>query len=81
MEENETAFVGGTDLIQKIMDDEIQSDFYVVVPEIMSELNPLKKKLGVAVGVGEDLLSLLEIPLAVTSSKCLNYLKLDMKLR
>ncbi|XP_038299841.1 39S ribosomal protein L1, mitochondrial isoform X5 [Canis lupus familiaris] len=30
---------------KKILDDEIQSDFYVAVPEIMPELNPLKKKL------------------------------------
>ena len=29
----------------QILDDEIQSDFYVAVPEIMPELNPLKKKL------------------------------------
>lgn len=27
------------------MDDEIQPDFYVAVPEIMPELNPLRKKL------------------------------------
>lgn len=27
------------------MDDEIQSDFYVAVPEIMLKLNPLKEKL------------------------------------
>lgn len=27
------------------MDDEIEPDFYIAVPEIMSELNPLKKKL------------------------------------
>ncbi|XP_037385374.1 39S ribosomal protein L1, mitochondrial isoform X2 [Talpa occidentalis] len=44
-EENGAAFAGGTDLIQKILDDEIQSDFYVAVPEIMPELNPLRKKL------------------------------------
>lgn len=44
-EENGAAFAGGTNLIQKILDDEIQSDFYVAVPEIMPELNPLKKKL------------------------------------
>ncbi|CAD7676570.1 unnamed protein product [Nyctereutes procyonoides] len=28
-----------------ILDDEIQSDFYVAVPEIMPKLNPLKKKM------------------------------------
>ncbi|KAG8515155.1 39S ribosomal protein L1, mitochondrial [Galemys pyrenaicus] len=44
-EENGAAFAGGTNLIQKILDDEIQSDFYVAVPEIMPELNPLRKKL------------------------------------
>ncbi|XP_030890250.1 39S ribosomal protein L1, mitochondrial isoform X2 [Leptonychotes weddellii] len=44
-EENGAAFAGGINLIQKILDDEIQSDFYVAVPEIMPELNPLKKKL------------------------------------
>ncbi|XP_066240754.1 large ribosomal subunit protein uL1m isoform X2 [Saccopteryx leptura] len=44
-EENGAAFAGGTNLIQKVLDDEIQSDFYVAVPEIMPELNPLKKKL------------------------------------
>lgn len=44
-EENGAAFAGGTTLVQKILDDEIQPDFYVAVPEIMPELNPLKKKL------------------------------------
>ncbi|MBZ3871132.1 39S ribosomal protein L1, mitochondrial [Sciurus carolinensis] len=44
-EENGAAFAGGTNLIQKILDDEIQVDFYVAVTEIMPELNPLKKKL------------------------------------
>ncbi|XP_036101487.1 39S ribosomal protein L1, mitochondrial isoform X2 [Molossus molossus] len=44
-EENGAAFAGGTNLIQKILDDEIKPDFYVAVPEIMPELNPLKKKL------------------------------------
>ncbi|XP_012996963.1 large ribosomal subunit protein uL1m isoform X2 [Cavia porcellus] len=39
------AFAGGTDLIQKILDDEIHADFYLAVPEIMPDLNPLKKKL------------------------------------
>ncbi|XP_038299839.1 39S ribosomal protein L1, mitochondrial isoform X3 [Canis lupus familiaris] len=32
-------------VLTEILDDEIQSDFYVAVPEIMPELNPLKKKL------------------------------------
>uniref|UniRef100_A0A8C0CG93 Large ribosomal subunit protein uL1m n=1 Tax=Balaenoptera musculus TaxID=9771 RepID=A0A8C0CG93_BALMU len=44
-EENGAAFAGGTNLVQKILDDEIQPDFYVAVPEIMPELNPLRKKL------------------------------------
>lgn len=44
-EENGAAFAGGADLIQKVLNDEIKSDFYVAVPEIMPELNPLKKKL------------------------------------
>ncbi|XP_057358345.1 39S ribosomal protein L1, mitochondrial isoform X2 [Manis pentadactyla] len=44
-EENGAAFAGGANLIQKILDDEIQSEFYVAVPEIMPVLNPLKKKL------------------------------------
>ncbi|XP_053446409.1 39S ribosomal protein L1, mitochondrial isoform X1 [Nycticebus coucang] len=44
-EENGAAFAGGTDLIQKILDDEIHVDFYVAVPEIMPELHPLRKKL------------------------------------
>ncbi|XP_047408350.1 LOW QUALITY PROTEIN: 39S ribosomal protein L1, mitochondrial-like [Sciurus carolinensis] len=44
-EENGAAFAGGTNLIQKILDNEIQVDFYVAVPEIKPELNHLKKKL------------------------------------
>lgn len=44
-EENGAAFAGGADLVQKILDDEVQPDFYVAVPEIMQELNPLRKKL------------------------------------
>ncbi|XP_069869091.1 large ribosomal subunit protein uL1m isoform X2 [Dipodomys merriami] len=44
-EENGAAFAGGSNLIQKVLDDEIHVDFYVAVPEIMSELNPLRKKL------------------------------------
>lgn len=74
-EENGAAFAGGTDLVQKILDDEIQVDFYIAVPEMMPELNPLRKKLK------KDFQNLLGIPLAATFPKCLNYLKLDMKLR
>ncbi|XP_006892656.1 PREDICTED: 39S ribosomal protein L1, mitochondrial-like [Elephantulus edwardii] len=45
-EENGAVFAGGTDLIQKVLTDEIHADFYIAVPEIMPELNPLKKKLN-----------------------------------
>ncbi|EGV92235.1 39S ribosomal protein L1, mitochondrial isoform X2 [Cricetulus griseus] len=44
-EENGAAFAGGADLVKKILDDEVVVDFYVAVPEIMTELNPLRKKL------------------------------------
>ncbi|XP_041057783.1 39S ribosomal protein L1, mitochondrial isoform X2 [Carcharodon carcharias] len=37
--------VGGIELIQKILDDEIQADFYVSVPDMISKLVPLKNKL------------------------------------
>ncbi|XP_025062352.1 extracellular matrix protein FRAS1 isoform X12 [Alligator sinensis] len=43
--ENGAAFVGGTELIQEILDDEIQADFYIAVPEIIGKLNLLKSKL------------------------------------
>ncbi|XP_043400790.1 39S ribosomal protein L1, mitochondrial isoform X4 [Chelonia mydas] len=43
--ENGAAFVGGTELIQKILDDEINADFYIAVPEIIVKLLPLKNKL------------------------------------
>ncbi|XP_045329603.1 39S ribosomal protein L1, mitochondrial isoform X1 [Leopardus geoffroyi] len=66
-EENGAAFAGGTSLIQKILDDEIQSDFYVAVPEIMPELNPLKKKLKkrfpklTRKSIGRDIPKMLEL--------------------
>ncbi|XP_068948837.1 large ribosomal subunit protein uL1m isoform X1 [Petaurus breviceps papuanus] len=44
-EENGAAFAGGSALIQKILDDEIQADFYVSVPEMMPALQPLRRKL------------------------------------
>ncbi|XP_036383757.1 39S ribosomal protein L1, mitochondrial [Megalops cyprinoides] len=44
-EENGATLVGGPELIQKILDDEIQADFYVAVPDIVSKLVPLKNKL------------------------------------
>ncbi|TFK02846.1 trinucleotide repeat-containing protein 6C protein [Platysternon megacephalum] len=43
--ENGAAFAGGTELIQKILDDEINADFYIAVPEIIAKLLPLKNKL------------------------------------
>ncbi|XP_015220203.1 large ribosomal subunit protein uL1m isoform X2 [Lepisosteus oculatus] len=39
------AFVGGAELVQKIMDDEVQADFYIAVPAILPKLLPLKNKL------------------------------------
>ncbi|XP_074084655.1 large ribosomal subunit protein uL1m isoform X2 [Macrotis lagotis] len=44
-EENGAAFAGGSALIQKVLDDEIQADFYVSVPEMMPALQPLRRKL------------------------------------
>ncbi|XP_051054432.1 39S ribosomal protein L1, mitochondrial [Phodopus roborovskii] len=44
-EENGAACAGGADLVKKILDNEVVVDFYVAVPEIMTELNPLRKKL------------------------------------
>ncbi|XP_010844197.1 PREDICTED: 39S ribosomal protein L1, mitochondrial [Bison bison bison] len=66
-EENGAAFAGGTNLIQKILDDEIQADFYIAVPEIMPELNPLRKKLKTRFpkfnrnSVGRDIPKMLEL--------------------
>uniref|UniRef100_A0A8C6R7V7 Large ribosomal subunit protein uL1m n=1 Tax=Nannospalax galili TaxID=1026970 RepID=A0A8C6R7V7_NANGA len=66
-EENGAAFAGGTDLIQKILNDEIVVDFYVAVPEMMPELNPLKKKLkkrfpkSTRKSVGRDIPQMLEL--------------------
>ncbi|KAJ8398110.1 hypothetical protein AAFF_G00431870 [Aldrovandia affinis] len=44
-EESNAAFVGGEELIQKVLDDEVQADFYLAVPDIMNKLHPLKNKL------------------------------------
>uniref|UniRef100_A0A8C5KDD8 Large ribosomal subunit protein uL1m n=1 Tax=Jaculus jaculus TaxID=51337 RepID=A0A8C5KDD8_JACJA len=66
-EEHGAAFAGGTNLIQKILDDEIHADFYVAVPEIMPELNPLKKKLqkkfpkAIRNSIGRDIPQMLEL--------------------
>ncbi|MEE6460296.1 hypothetical protein FKM82_000913, partial [Ascaphus truei] len=43
--DNGAAFVGGNELVQKILDDEIQADFYIAMPEIVSNLTALKNKL------------------------------------
>ncbi|XP_045551335.1 LOW QUALITY PROTEIN: 39S ribosomal protein L1, mitochondrial-like [Salmo salar] len=43
--ENGAAFVGGADLVQRILDDEVDVDFYIVVLDIISKLLPLKNKL------------------------------------
>ncbi|KAJ8263038.1 hypothetical protein COCON_G00154950 [Conger conger] len=43
--ENGATFVGGEELIPKILNDEIQADFYLSVPEFLSKLPPLKNKL------------------------------------
>ncbi|KAL2092356.1 hypothetical protein ACEWY4_012154 [Coilia grayii] len=42
---NGAAHVGGAELVQKILDDEIQADFYLTVPEVLPKLVPLKNKL------------------------------------
>ncbi|XP_076782576.1 large ribosomal subunit protein uL1m isoform X2 [Arvicanthis niloticus] len=66
-EENGAAFAGGTDLVTKILDDEVVVDFYVAVPEVMGELNPLKKKLkkrfpkATRNSVGRDIPKMLEL--------------------
>ncbi|NXY89288.1 RM01 protein, partial [Alcedo cyanopectus] len=43
--ENGAAVVGGLELIKWILEDEIQVDFYVAVPEIIPKLIPLRNKL------------------------------------
>ncbi|KAL4623270.1 39S ribosomal protein L1, mitochondrial [Arapaima gigas] len=42
---NGAAFVGGTELIEEILEEKIQADFYLAVPEITAQLLPLKSKL------------------------------------
>uniref|UniRef100_A0A4W5PW01 Mitochondrial ribosomal protein L1 n=1 Tax=Hucho hucho TaxID=62062 RepID=A0A4W5PW01_9TELE len=44
-QENGAAFVGGADLVQRILDDEVDADFYLAVPDMISKLLPLKNKL------------------------------------
>lgn len=66
-EENGAVFAGGADLVKKILDDEVVVDFYVAVPEIMSELNPLRKKLkkrfpkATRNSIGRDIPKMLEL--------------------
>ncbi|XP_027889804.1 large ribosomal subunit protein uL1m isoform X1 [Xiphophorus couchianus] len=43
--ENGAAVVGGAELIQPILDDEISADFYIAVPDILTKILPLKNKL------------------------------------
>ncbi|XP_063281397.1 large ribosomal subunit protein uL1m [Pelobates fuscus] len=42
---NGVAFVGGSELVEQVLNDEIQADFYVATPDIIPKLNPLKNKL------------------------------------
>uniref|UniRef100_A0A667YVK9 Large ribosomal subunit protein uL1m n=1 Tax=Myripristis murdjan TaxID=586833 RepID=A0A667YVK9_9TELE len=44
-EENGAVCVGGVELMQRILDDEISADFYVAVPDMLPKLVPLKNKL------------------------------------
>lgn len=44
-QENGAAIVGGKELVQQILDDDISADFYIAVPEILPKLMPLKNKL------------------------------------
>ncbi|KAL6048025.1 hypothetical protein STEG23_036146, partial [Scotinomys teguina] len=66
-EENGAVFAGGVDLVKKILDDEVVVDFYVAVPEIMTELNPLRKKLkkrfpkSTRNSIGRDIPKMLEL--------------------
>ncbi|NXO00589.1 RM01 protein, partial [Rhinopomastus cyanomelas] len=43
--ENGAAVVGGVELVKWILEDEVQADFYVAVPEIMPKIIPLRNKL------------------------------------
>ncbi|KAK3538782.1 hypothetical protein QTP86_015908, partial [Hemibagrus guttatus] len=43
--EHGAAIVGGAELIEKILEDEITADFYLAVPDIIPKLLPLKNKL------------------------------------
>ncbi|KAG9261717.1 39S ribosomal protein L1, mitochondrial isoform X1 [Astyanax mexicanus] len=43
--ENGAAVVGGAELVEKILEDEITADFFLAVPDIIPKLLPLKNKL------------------------------------
>ncbi|KAM4809493.1 large ribosomal subunit protein uL1m [Rhinophrynus dorsalis] len=43
--DNGATFVGGSEFVQKILDEEIEADFYIATPEIIPKLTPLKNKL------------------------------------
>lgn len=43
--ENGAVFAGGKELIQRVLDDELEADFYLASPDILSQLVPLKNKL------------------------------------
>uniref|UniRef100_A0A3B4WFB7 Large ribosomal subunit protein uL1m n=2 Tax=Seriola TaxID=8160 RepID=A0A3B4WFB7_SERLL len=44
-QESGAMFVGGAELIQPILDDEISADFYIAVPDMLPKILPLKNKL------------------------------------
>ncbi|XP_029456277.1 39S ribosomal protein L1, mitochondrial isoform X2 [Rhinatrema bivittatum] len=66
-ENNGAAFVGGAELVEKILDEEIQADFYIAVPQILPKLTPLKDKLRKKFpktkrgSVGSDIAKMLEL--------------------
>ncbi|XP_078532486.1 large ribosomal subunit protein uL1m isoform X2 [Lissotriton helveticus] len=65
--ENGAHYAGGVELVQQIIDDEIQADFYIAVPSILPKLSPLKNKLRKQFpknkrgSVGMDIKSMLNI--------------------
>ncbi|KAL7839584.1 hypothetical protein SRHO_G00262420 [Serrasalmus rhombeus] len=65
--ENGATIVGGAELVEKILEDEITADFYVAVPEIIPKLVPLKNKLRKKFpkskrgSVGVNILKMLEL--------------------
>ncbi|KAL0979866.1 hypothetical protein UPYG_G00190830 [Umbra pygmaea] len=65
--DNGAAFVGGADLVQRILDEEVIADFYIAVPDIMTKLLPLKNKLrrkfpkSKRGSVGLDIVNMLEL--------------------